>query len=71
MTRDGRVAAGLAYGYSVVPGKKGLNRQVVPEHAAIVRRIFDDYADGLSPRRIAAALNAEGIPSPSGGKWND
>ncbi len=71
MTRDGRVAAGLAYGYSIVPGKKGLNRQVVPERAAIVRRIFDDYADGLSPRRIAAALNSEGIPSPSGGKWND
>ena len=71
MTRDGRVAAGLAYGYAVVPGTKGLNRRIVPEHAAIVRRIFDDYADGLSPRRIAAALNAEGIPSPSGGKWND
>ena len=71
MTRDGRVAAGLAYGYAIVPGKKGLNRQVVPEHAAIVRRIFDDYANGLSPRRIAAALNAEGVPSPSGGRWNN
>ncbi|WP_235047707.1 recombinase family protein, partial [Limimaricola cinnabarinus] len=36
-----------------------------------MKRIFDDYADGLSPRRIAAALNEQGIPSPSGGKWND
>lgn len=54
-----------------MPGKTGLNRQVVPEQVAIVRRIFDDYADGLSPRRIAAALNAEGVSSPSGGKWND
>ncbi len=70
-TRDGRVAAGIAYGYSVAPAKKGLNRQVLPERAAIVRRIFDDYADGLSPRAIAAALNAEAVPSPSGGKWND
>ena len=71
LTRDGRVTAGLAYGYSVVSGNKGLNRQVVPEKAAIVRRIFDDYADGMSPRRIASSLNEDGIPSPSGGKWND
>ena len=71
LTREGRVTAGLAYGYSVVSDNKGLNRQVVPEQAAVVRRIFDDYADGLSPRRIAASLNEDGIPSPSGGKWND
>ena len=70
-TRGGRVAAGLAYGYRVVPRKKSLNREIVPHEAAIVRRVFDDYADGLSPRQIAAALNADGIPSPSGGKWND
>ncbi|MCF3595009.1 recombinase family protein [Rhodobacteraceae bacterium LMO-12] len=36
-----------------------------------MRRIFDDYADGLSPRQIAAQLNKDGIPSPSGGKCND
>ena len=36
-----------------------------------MRRIFVDYADGLAPRTIAAALNAEGVPSPRGGKWND
>ena len=70
-TVGGRVAAGLAYGYRVVPGARGLNREIVPEQAAVVKRIFDDYADGLSPRKIAASLNEEGIPSPSGGKWND
>ncbi|WP_419271725.1 recombinase family protein [Paracoccus sp. T5] len=36
-----------------------------------MRRIFEGYADGLSPRHIAARLNEDGIPSPSGGKWND
>ncbi|MGP3699914.1 recombinase family protein, partial [Rhodobacter sp. NSM] len=70
-TRRGRVAAGIAYGYRVLPGAAGLNRAIVPEEAAVVRRILEDYAAGLSPRKIAAALNAEGIASPSGGGWND
>lgn len=70
-TREGRVTAGLAYGYRVVPCVKGLNREIVPQLAEIVRRIFDDYASGISPRQIAARLNADGIPSPSGVKWND
>jgi len=34
----------------------------------VVRRIFEMYADGASPRSIAAALNEEGIPSP-GSSW--
>jgi hypothetical protein len=34
-----------------------------------VRRIFELYAGGLGPRRIAAQLNGEGIPSP-GSSWN-
>jgi hypothetical protein len=35
----------------------------------VVRRIFRNYAAGVSPRRIALALNAEGIPGPRGGVW--
>ena len=35
----------------------------------MVRRIFRDYAHGLSPKRIAYALNAEGVASPSGTAW--
>ncbi|SHF47473.1 Recombinase, partial [Loktanella atrilutea] len=54
-----------------MPGTSGLNREIDPDQAAVVRRIFADYADGLSPRKIAADLNAEGIPSPSGAGWND
>ena len=36
-------------------------------HADIVRSIFRDYAAGLSPKRIALALNERSIPGPRGG----
>jgi site-specific DNA recombinase len=34
-----------------------------------VRRIFEDYAGGKSPKAIAHALNREKIPGPSGKGW--
>src|SRR5690606_9284610 len=36
--------------------------------AEVVRRIFEMYANGQSPRTIAAQLNAEGVPS-AGAQW--
>ena len=36
------------------------------EQAEIVRRIFRLYLQGYSPREIAKALTAEGIPTPAG-----
>ena len=71
----GRSGGGNAYGYRVVsPGAlKGDQargeRAVDPAEAAIVQRIFQEYADGAAPRRIAMRLNAEGIPAPRGGAW--
>ena len=70
-TKRSRVAAGLGYGYRVVPDATGLNREIDPDQAVVVRRIFTDYAGGMSPRMIAVQLNQEGIPSPSGQAWND
>ncbi len=35
----------------------------------VVRRIFTDCAEGRTPSEIAAALNAQGIPSPAGKRW--
>ncbi|MEL7471576.1 MAG: recombinase family protein [Pseudomonadota bacterium] len=72
----GKIAGGNSYGYRVV--HKLLadgtpvtgEREIDPAQATIVRRIFDEYASGLPPRRIVTALNAEGIPGPRGGAWN-
>ena len=38
--------------------------------AAIVRRIFAEFVAGVSPKAIAKALNAEGIPGPAGAAWS-
>ncbi|RDV06391.1 recombinase family protein [Sphingorhabdus pulchriflava] len=72
---DGRAPAGKAYGYAIAnrltpDGKllRGL-RTIDPDQAVIVRRIFSEYAAGISPRAIAHRLNNQGITGPSGGHW--
>ena len=72
--RAGKSAGGLAYGYDVVPnpdGRDGGDRRINEAEAAVVRRIFRDYATGEAPRGIAADLNAEGVPGPGGRPWGD
>jgi site-specific DNA recombinase len=72
----GKSAGGRAYGYDVVRtiGADGEcirgERRIDEAEANVVRRIFADYVGGKSPRAIAAALNAEGVPAPAGGLWN-
>ncbi|MEP2530792.1 recombinase family protein, partial [Shimia sp.] len=73
--RKGKSAGGVTYGYDVVgnfqsdgevaTGERGINE----DQAAVVRRIFVDYANGLSPRAIAGALNQKGIEGPRGAGW--
>jgi site-specific DNA recombinase len=46
----------------------GVKLDVHPEQAAIVRRIFADYAAGDSIKTIAKKLNAEGVTSPYRGQ---
>ena len=72
---QGRSPAGLAYAYSMANridanGRaiRGL-REIDTEKAPVVVRIFQDYADGRSPKQIAERLNAEGIPGPRGDRW--
>lgn len=68
IARAGRSAGGRAYGYISATDSPTNQREVDPEQAAVVGRIFQMYADGASPRTIAATLNAEGIASP-GASW--
>jgi site-specific DNA recombinase len=63
---DGASAGGLPFGYRVT--KIG-ERAIDANQAEVVRRIFADYLSGLSPRQIAHALNAEGIPTARGKTW--
>ncbi len=65
--RDGRMHS-LAYGYRKVEGQPGV-REIDPETAPIVVRIFDEAASGRSGDDIARGLNADGIPAPQGGIW--
>jgi site-specific DNA recombinase len=72
--RNGKSAGGLSYGYRAVKelrtdGTVTTGERVIVENeAAVVCRIFEGYASGLSARTLAAALNAEGICSPESGK---
>ena len=72
--RAGKVPGGLAYGYEVpaaAGAHEGGERRIKPDEATIVRRIFTSYAAGISPRRLAHDLNAEGVPGPGGRPWGD
>ncbi len=71
----GKNGGGNSYGYDVVRqvddrGELVRGDRVINEQeAAVVRRVFSEYVAGKSPKAIAAALNAEGIPGPSGKGW--
>jgi site-specific DNA recombinase len=69
VVRDGRHNGGRSYGYRPIAGENG-RLEILEDEAAVVRRIFESYITGKSPRDIAACLNKEGIPGPKGGPWN-
>ncbi|QTK80483.1 Recombinase [Agrobacterium tumefaciens] len=75
--KKGKASTCLAYGYKLSQQRdemgdriRGL-REIDAGKADIVRRIYQVYADGMSPRDIAQLLNKEGIPGPRGRKWRD
>ena len=68
--KAGRIPGGRCYGYDVVSGDDRGRRAINGREAAVILRIFTEYADGRSPLTIVADLNRAGIPSPRGRKWN-
>lgn len=54
------------YGYR----REGTEYKVVPEEAAVVRLIFENYLNGISAERTADQLNAEGIRAYTGGNFS-
>ena len=60
--------ARVPYGY--LKDENTGNLIIDTEKAIIVRRIFDMFLNGMGVRKIAAKLNEEQIPSPTGIQWN-
>jgi site-specific DNA recombinase len=72
---DGKSAGGLCYGYRVVKTLTGATvttgeREIVPEEARVVERIFREFVAGVSPKQIAKNLNREKVAGPFGGAWS-
>ena len=71
----GKSGGGLCYGYKVrratYDGAAATgDREIVAAEAEVIRRIFRDYAGGLSPKALAKRLNAERCPGPGRAPWN-
>ena len=68
MARNGQHTGGKpALGYQVKDGRL----EICEEEAAIVRRIFAEYADGKSYREIIAGLNRDGLKTKRGNSFGN
>lgn len=73
---NGKAGGGLCYGYDVVKkfDENGEpirgERKINEDHARVVRRVFEEYVAGKSPKAIAKDLNADGIPGPTNKGWS-
>jgi len=73
----GNASSGRTYGYKniAIPSADGtrwrngrvavdgVRREIIPEEAAVINRIFEMYAGGLGQQAISIKLNEEGVPS--------
>ena len=73
----GKAGGGLCYGYRVVKRLDSNGelirgeRQIYPDEAQVIKRIFSEIASGKSPRAIATDLNKDGIAGPLNRAWGD
>jgi DNA invertase Pin-like site-specific DNA recombinase len=72
--KGGHAVGRVPYGYVSVKAELVVAGPLDDPYApaAVVRRIFQDIARGISPGMVARALTGAGIPAPGGGKrWSD
>ncbi|MGO4659251.1 recombinase family protein [Ensifer sp. 2YAB10] len=75
--RKGKATTRLSYGYRLGQQRdangdriRGV-REIEPAQAEIVRWIFEQYANGVSPATIAQNLNDRRVPAPQEQYWRD
>lgn len=71
--REGRIAGGACFGYTLerksdTSGRKYTVASVNEEQAQIVRRIFEMYLTSMGLKSIAHRFNEEGVPPPAAGR---
>ncbi len=68
---DGKVTIPYKHFLGYRKGPDGLP-EIVPEEAALVRRIYRMFVEGMAVSRIARTLTEKGIPTPAGKqKWQN
>ena len=68
--RGGRMPQGTGKGcYGYTYNRSTGKREIVPEQAEVVRRIFREVLEGVPIMTITERLNEDGIPTFSGGFW--
>lgn len=67
MFEQGRPNTGNMLGYRLIDGKL----HIVPEEAAIVKTIFDDYLSGMGRNAIMKKLTNAGISTKNGSIWHE
>jgi site-specific DNA recombinase len=66
----GAVTGGRVFGYrNIRDGASYVHRAIDDAEAAIIRRVFTLYAEGVGMVRIAKRLNAEGVTPPRARGW--
>ena len=60
---DGGLHSRQPYGYHYTNG----HLDIIEEEAMIVRRVFNEFLEGISPEKTVNAMNAEGLRSRGGG----
>ena len=64
-----RLAGGLCFGYCNARTADHVEREIIPEEAATIVRIFEEIAQGRGFARVAKGLNADAVPCPRGRLW--